>query len=389
MEKILDIVSEQTNGKCYTSFRYCADDEIRVPTLDFDSNEEKEISVVPKEYGETDTNLTKSKNLKPLADKLINGEPLFHFFLDGSRRRYKVDDIEINRNVYPIVAGQIGVACCQRVSPSQFKCAEFEHNLVLSLPKAANPGGDAGLFFNALTGKVNKTTRLEKAGLKFSKILSYDSAGKKDDGSKYEDRGTATIQDEMIDTEKRIVAQLSSKNLINPDKYLIKDGSLQYAPSRSANFKELSKFKSHYKCVIGVSKMFDPELCRDNNNRSNADKIAMLPNYHRTPAYKYKSERVGNVYFAVWYVRIRESHQTFSPFSGIVKVEKILITDEEIENGLDSQEIDLITANIINERNPVCYGKDARWANHLYPVYLTESFIKSKYLSDINFLNLF
>jgi hypothetical protein len=37
-----------------------------------------------------------------------------------------------------------------------------------------------------------------------------------------------------------------------------------------------------------------------------------------------------------------------------------LITDEEIENGLDSQEIDLITANIINERNPVCYGKGCK-----------------------------
>ena len=73
----------------------------------------------------------------------------------------------------------------------------------------------------------------------------------------------------------------------------------------------------------------------------------------------------------------------------LVKIEKILITEDEIENGLNSEEIDLITANIINERNPVCYGKDARWANHLYPVYLTENFIKSKYLSDINFLNLF
>jgi hypothetical protein len=56
---------------------------------------------------------------------------------------------------------------------------------------------------------------------------------------------------------------------------------------------------------------------------------------------------------------------------------------------LNSEEVDLITTNIINERNPVCYGSDSRWANHLYPVYLTESFIKSKYLSDLNFLNLF
>jgi len=388
VKKVLDILADATNGKCYTSFRYCADDEIRVPTLDFDSKE-KEISVVIKEYGETDTNLKKSKCLKPLADKLIEDEPLFHFFLDGSRRTYKVDDIEINRNVYPIIAGQIGVACCQRVNPSQLKCTDFEHNLVLSLPKAANPnGGDAALFFNALTERINKNQRLEKSNVQFSKILSYESS-KKDNDVKYEHKGIATIQDEMIEAEKKIVAHLSTKNLINPDRYLIKDGSLQYAPSRSANFKELTKFKCHYKCVIGISKMFDPELCRDNNNKSNADKIAMLPIYHRTPAYKYKSERVGNVFFAVWYVRIRESQHTYSPFSGIVKVEKILISDEEIENGLDSQEIDLITANIINERNPVCYGNDARWANHLYPVYLTETFVKSKYLSDINFLNLF
>ena len=48
-----------------------------------------------------------------------------------------------------------------------------------------------------------------------------------------------------------------------------------------------------------------------------------------------------------------------------------------------------LTANIINERNPVCYGADSRWANHLYPVYVTECYAKSKYLSNTMFLNLF
>lgn len=388
MEKILDIVANETNGKCYTSFRYCSDDEIRVPTLDFDTKE-KEISIVVKEYGETDTDLNTSKGLKLLSDKIIDDEPLFQFFLDGSRRTYKVDDIEINRNVFPIIAGQIGVACCQRLNQSQFKCAEFELNLVLSLPKSANPtGGDCNLFFNALTTKINKTKRIEKAQINFSKILSYDSK-KQDDGKKFEHLGIATIQDEMIETEKRIVSYLSTKNLINPDRYLIKDGSLQYKPMRTGDFKELTKIKNHYKCAVGVSKMFNPELCQDRNGRSNADKIAKLPLYHRTPAMKYKSEIVGNVFFAIWYLRIRETKRTDSPFAGVLKVEKILITDDEIENGLNSEEIDLITANIINERNPVCYGIDSRWANHLYPIYITENFIKSKYLSDINFLNLF
>ena len=61
----------------------------------------------------------------------------------------------------------------------------------------------------------------------------------------------------------------------------------------------------------------------------------------------------------------------------------------EIMDEADKVEADLLTANILNERNPTCYGKDKRWANHLYPVYLTESYVKSKYLSTELFLHLF
>lgn len=69
-------------------------------------------------------------------------------------------------------------------------------------------------------------------------------------------------------------------------------------------------------------------------------------------------------------------------------MEKILM-DNEIQNGIDSDDVDLISANIINERNPTCYGTDRRWANHLYPVFLTESYVKSKYISAEMFLHLF
>ena len=395
--KVLEYIANKTDGKCYQSFRYCADDEIRMPTLDYeDKDKNKDFILARNSYGETDTSLKTTKNIKPTADKIINNEPLFHFFLDGSRRTYKVDDIELNRKVFPIIAGQIGVACCQRMSSDQFKCPQIAENklaletkLVLSLPKIANsePRIDAKLFFEKLRNEINELETLKKRGFKFDKILSYESKEQKD--VKYEHLGIATIQDEMIETEKKIVASLYDKGLINANKYLIKDGSLQYKPMKTGDFKELIKIKNHYKSVIGVSKMFNPELCKDNNNKSNADKIAELALFHRTPVYKYQSDIVGNVFFAIWYVRIREKAYSASPFAGVLKIEKILITEDEIENGLSSQEVDLITANIINERNPVCYGKDDRWANHLYPIYLTETFVKSKYLSDINFLNIF
>ena len=331
-DKILNFIANETNGKCYQSFRYCADEEIRMPTLDYE-DKGSEFSLVKNSCGETDTGLKETKNLKDKANKIINQTPLFHFFLDGSRRTYKVDDIEINRNVYPIIAGQIGVACCQRQSPDQFKHTEFERKLVLSLPNAANPNArDAKLFFNSLTNKVNKLPTLEKRKIQFDKILSYDSK-KQDEATKYEHRGIATIQDEMIETEKKIVASLYDKGLINQNKYLIKDGSLQYKPMKTGDFKELIKIKKHYKSVVGVSKMFNPELCKDKDGKSNADKIAELKIFHRTPAYRYKSELVGNVDFAIWYVRIREKEYSASPFSGVLKIEKILITVDEIENG--------------------------------------------------------
>lgn len=387
MEKILQLLADETDGICYTSYRYCADEELRIPGVSYD--ESQSFSIVKNRLGETDTTLVNTKDISSIAKKIINQEPLFRFFLDGSRRTYKIDDIEINRRIFPIMAGQIGVACCERRSPSQFKCVEFEGNLVLSLPTAANPTGkNSEQFFNNLANKINQTKAIQNKSISFSKILSYSSTVQ-DESKKYENLGIATIQDEMIECEKKIVAFLYTKNLLNQQHYLVKDGSLQYKPMKSGDYKELSKFKNHYRSVIGISKMFNPELCRDKNNKSNADKIAKLGLYHRTPVYMYQSEMVGSINFAIWYVRIRDAKHTESPFSGVLKVEKILITDDENENGLDSAEVDLITANVINERNPVCYGSDSRWANHLYPVYLTETFIKSKYLSDVHFLNLF
>ena len=51
--------------------------------------------------------------------------------------------------------------------------------------------------------------------------------------------------------------------------------------------------------------------------------------------------------------------------------------------------IDLISANLIKEAYPVCFGNDTRWANHLYPVYLTEQFCKAHYIDKNIIYSLF
>lgn len=385
MGAILSVLEKETGGTCYKSYKYCFD-SVEIPTITYEDSP----TIPVKEYGETDTTLKTSKSLKESAKEIQkNSKPLFRYFLDGSRRIYKVDDITFDKRIFPIIGGQIGVACCEREGPSDFKKVVLENDLALALPTVADADGTNNeLFFNSLRTKLNGLPKLHKYNLKFSKILSYSSKQLKGD-QKYEKLGIAKIQDEMIECEKKLVAQLVAKNLLNQNNFLLKDGSLQYTPLKTGDYRELSKIKSNYRCVVGVSKSFNPELCKDQKGKSNAAQIAKLPLYHRTPAFMYETERVPGVTFSIWYLRIRDRKYTESPFAGIVKIEKVLVSDKEIEEGLESDEVDLISANIINERNPVCYGNDNRWFNHLYPIYLTEKFIKSQYISDLHFLNLF
>ena len=398
MKKILPIIAESSNGKSYKSHRYCADDELRIPSIQYE--ERNDFQIVKDKFGETEgRNISKPRDLSSLATRLSTEIPLFKYFLDGSRRTYKVDDLEINKRIFPVMAGQIGVACCERPAPNRFKPTVVDNKLVISLPTEANPDPiKPELFFNNLKEKINQQGKLRNFGINFSKVLSYSSranTGESEaEAQKYEHLGIATIQDEMIDSEKRVVAQLTEKSLLTESNYLLKDGSLQYKPMKTGEFKELAKIRSNYRRVVGLSKSFNPELFRNKKGKSNASLIANLPLFHRTPAFMFqhdteKQSYLGDYKFSIWYVRIRNSRYSESPFSGVLKLEKILMTDTEIESGLESDLIDVITANVINERNPVCYGNDKRWANHLYPIYLTEQFLKSKYLSDLHFLNLF
>lgn len=387
MDKILKCIAKETQGECFTSYKFCFDTE-ELPHLLY-GDVERGLNPLAN-YAE-DNQDPRSRDMGPMAKKCMESEPLFHFFLDGSRRVYKVDDIQYGNKVYPVVSGQISVACCERQMREKVRFGSFRHveeevYSVLSLPVKANADGqDDRLFFNNLCKKVREKSLGERAKLK--KVLHYSTYDTKDS---LEDKAIAMIQDDMIECEKKIVADLTAKSLLSQDSYLIKDGSIQYKTMKTGDFRELAKIRNNYRHVVGVSKSFNPDLMRDKKNRSNAGEIARLPLFHRTPAFMWEpGNACAGERFAIWYLRIRDSRYTATPYSGVLKVEKLLVTDSEREGGLSSDEIDNISANIINERNPVCYGVDTRWANHLYPVYMTERYCKSRFFSDSYFINLF
>jgi len=390
--RIMAILERETGGKSYKSFKYSLDESDR-SAVEYG---EVEKTMQWARRGETKL-FTSSIDLTSLSKEIARSDgQLLSYFLDGSRHVYKVDDMGFEKSgnrtaIYPIIAGQIGVGCCRRVD-KQMSVEDMAREIVIAMPDIAQSSGKKQGFLTATAQKLNAGTELRRinaSGWEFSTILSYKSAKEDKD---YNDKGTAQIQSRMMEREQEMVAKLVAAKKLNSYNYLVKDGSLEYRPSKTlrADPRAYQKFKSNYDYVLGVSKRFNPEVCFVSSEKANPGFIAELPLYSRTPvAYFKDQEFLGDIAFAIWYIRIRARSRTRTPFEGIVKVEKILVQSEEVSNGMESDLVDLLSAYLINERNPVCYGSDLRWANHLYPVYLTERYIKAQYLSTESFLHLF
>jgi hypothetical protein len=385
-KKITHILNEETGSKSYRAHKYSLDTD---RPLDYGETDDRTFEW--KKSGETEPP-KKYKELSDLAEKLAKrDEQVLTYFLDGSRHVYKVEDRAYPSGgrtlVYPTIAGQVGVGICKR-NYKRMKPEALHREFVISVPKLADANGKSG-FFEALCEKLNESKELERileSGWKFSVPIPYDTRA---DERRFEDRGTARIQDTMIEREKEMVKRLVREGKLNQDNYLVKDGSLEYRLTKTDkdDGKSYQTFRQNYNWVIGVSKTFNPEACFD-KGKANPGVIAELPPFCRTPVAYFGSDKEP-LAFAVWYVRIRPENRTRTPFDGVLKIEKILVRDDELKNGMETDTVDRLTALIINERNPTCYGSDVRWANHIYPIYLTENYVKSQYLSAESFLHLF
>ena len=169
MPKIMEIIEKETKGKSYHTYKYSYD-SIGVPSIDYDDDPNKVMKW--KDSGETGSP-KKPIDLKPLADQLqaVGETPLLKYFLDGSRHVFKVDDIAYNKQVFPVVAGQIGVGCCRRENKRMQK-ERFYRELVLALPDKANADGwDDAAYFASKVKKLNESEELKRLGLHFSAII--------------------------------------------------------------------------------------------------------------------------------------------------------------------------------------------------------------------------
>ena len=80
---------------------------------------------------------------------------------------------------------------------------------MLSLPDKANKDGwDDEAFFASKLKKINDSTELKKLGIKFSKIVTYPTSKINTKDTKLDNLAISTIQDYMIEAEKRMVSEL-------------------------------------------------------------------------------------------------------------------------------------------------------------------------------------
>ncbi len=290
---------------------------------------------------------------------------IFSYFLDGSRKPYKIGDMITTDNKFaPVVAGQVGAACCHRIEKNMHQFSYNQKNYIL--------------FYDSINDddfidikKVYTNTLhfpIEMGKYTFDRI--------RDDAPT--NAAVACIHKKMQDMEIDMLNSIVNQHCLSTDSMLVIDGSLQFMTQ---------KFDPRiFYNVIGISKSFNPNLTGILKGKKQIGVLlANLEFGERTAVYKYDTDK-SRYTIGAWYLRIRQKTHIRNPLDGIIKIEKMAMDDEK-ECGFDTSVIDNVSSSILGEIYPTCHGNDSRWNNHLYPIFLTEKYLKSKFMSDLLFIN--
>lgn len=296
---------------------------------------------------------------------------LFSLFLDGTRRTYPVGELRTAAGrLLPVFGGQISAAVLRRDQESGLASVFYSSSRRLMVL----PGGGKGLN----QGDVRELGKKLIEGVARLEVVEYRVRAEQPP----QEAAIARINAEMQHLEIGALGDLATRRLLGNSSMMVIDGSVQFE-----NIPKEDLYLLRY--VIGVSKTFRRDLSFLRNGLEVGALVAQQLRRigDRTAAFRFKRDEVHQ--YAMWYLRIRSRTDLGSPLDGVVKVEKLLVTDDERQRGLPSDVVNNISASLVGERYVTPYGKDSRWQNLLYPIFLAEVLQRSKMLSDLHFLRLF
>jgi len=347
-----ELVILPATGGAVEELQHPDQDEIEDVLID---QEGKEITAFAEEPEPDPSNIYRPTPPLPRRER-----HLFRFFLDGSIRTYFLGTgIEGNRS-FPIEMSQIGAAVVRREEDGSLGVLTHVHKVLLLLPKQSQGVSDT------LWSRIQSTPKPDFVEIVDFTIPDSLSESKRDP----RDKAGAKARSAMHKLEISLIK--STDEARNDEQWLIIDGSVKFVEDdiwRSWSGKE--------PCVIGVAKSFrkDPVFHFGHKRPRRKDitsLLAGLPHAHRTVAFSAYEGRV-----AFWYVRLREQKEVDYPLMGVVKVE----IPRPDRTPVPSELADLISRALVAERNVTPYGAERRWHCSLYPIYVAEQVIKSKFYS--------
>lgn len=338
-------------------------------------DEGDEIKAIGKPFETNDSNKIRKYDLFA-EDRTFSN---FSFFMDGSRRTYKIGDIVIDggKKIYPVVIAQIRAGCTERDGAKKLHSHQtiLRKNLLLLSDKINT------VDFREIQQRLMRTAVAKEM---FLEVVSYRFESEKHNIPV--NAAIAKANSMMHDMEIEILSNMVKSGSLDTDRMLVVDGPLQFLRQDTGK----PEFSDLFYNVIGVSKSFNPMLPASGKSKRGGTQIGAellkLEYGERTPVFMKENDRGRR--FGVWYLRIRPKNRVSNPLEGIIKIEKMALEDY-YDSGIPTDIIDTISLSLLNECSPTCYGRDERWASHLYPVYLTETLIKSTFESDLVFINNF
>ncbi|MBV7335268.1 hypothetical protein KFU94_44915 [Chloroflexi bacterium TSY] len=212
MGEIIQIIEEHSGGTCYQTERFTLD-HVVLP-------EYQDAGEVFNKKKVFETNNKQGDKIQLHTDSSVPS--LFTYFLDGSRRTYKVVDFgSTDGKFLPIIAGQVGTAVCQRNQQRLNKHLVHREN-VIAIP---NRVGDE---FDTIASEIPKIRipQNKARSISITRVLKYQ-ADKTD--RRFEDLAIAKIQVTMLDMEVDLISKMVSSNNLATNQMLMIDGSLQFS----------------------------------------------------------------------------------------------------------------------------------------------------------------
>lgn len=349
-----------------------------------------EIDDSLKDAYEEDNRSNIYKTIKPFEDNNKSATPrniqvpfkgsFFKYFLDGTNMTYYLAESVVNQKKnYPILAAQIRAGCLTRedgrIRLSDDKFLKRQSVILISdqineldrerlCERIASSELGEELQLRGVTYKVNKEQDPQISAM--AKVSAMAKA-------------TGIMHRLEID----LIQDVVNADVLAPDQMLAVDGSLQFVVEDTKD----DRFGNLFHNVIGITKTLTPNLQIGSSRNGVELGVYLQELQYKQRTHVIRKENSNGRVYGCWYVRIRDINKipARSRLDGIVGIEK-LATKEEEERGFATDVVDNISQSVINENIPTCYGRDKRWANHIYPIYMTEHFIKSSCLSENVFI---